>query len=70
MTRPDPVLEELAKDRALAADRLDVATDLLVNAIATAIKAGQRVNISAIADRARLSRQTVYSRLDELGVER
>jgi DNA-binding IclR family transcriptional regulator len=70
MTRPDPALAELAKARALAADALDAATELLINAIAAAIRAGQRVNISAIADSARLSRQTVYSRLDELGVDR
>ena len=64
------VVRDLWFARAEAADRLDAATELLVTAIAEAIRSGRRPNISAIADRARLSRQTVYSRLDELGVER
>lgn len=63
-------LAELAAARAVAAKALDDCTDKLIRAVAAELEAGRDVNIKALAEASNLSRQTVYSRLDELGVQR
>jgi len=63
-------LLKLARERAAAARRLEEADELLMREAAEAVKAGGEVNISRLAEEAALSRQTVYSRLAELGVDR
>lgn len=68
MTEEPKTLDELALERARAAAALELATETLVQAIASEVRAGREVNIAGVARRAGLSRQTVYSRLAELNV--
>jgi DNA-binding phage protein len=61
-------LEVLAQSRGAIVRAAEQATDHLVAGIALRLQAGEDVNIAAIARDAGLSRQTIYTRLAELGV--
>lgn len=68
MTRPS--LEKLARDRRDAFTALEVAEAALLGELERRVRAGDRVNIAGVAERAKLSRQTIYNRLDRLGLRR
>jgi DNA-binding phage protein len=61
-------LELLAQARAALERATEQATEHLLAGLALRIRAGQEVNLSAIAREAGLSRQTIYTRLGDLGV--
>lgn len=67
---PTEPLDELAAKRAAAAAALDDCTDRLILGIKRELDAGRDVNILALAKAANIARQTIYTRLDELGVQR
>lgn len=64
----DDELLELARKRGAASDDLAEAELKLWQALADRVRAGQRVNVSAIARAGGMSRQTVYNRLEALGL--
>jgi DNA-binding NtrC family response regulator len=68
MSAADEKLLELAEARGKASDALAEAELALWQELAERVRAGQRVNVSAVARLGGMSRQTVYNRLESLGL--
>lgn len=66
---PEDALRELGNTRGQALRLAEQATDHLVATLAVQLRAGQDVNLSAVSRDSGIARQTLYNRLNELGID-